>query len=68
MIAPLTLLNIFWSVWLVGWMLAARWTAKTVARQSGAARLTHGLLVWAGAMLLFVRPERFGSTPAFSWP
>ena len=60
MIAPLTLLNILWMVWLVGWMLAARWTAKTVVRQSAAARLTHGLLVWAGATLLFVRPERLG--------
>ncbi|HEY8152412.1 MAG TPA: isoprenylcysteine carboxylmethyltransferase family protein [Vicinamibacteria bacterium] len=69
---PLELLNFLWTLWLVAWLVAARWTAKTVLRQSAAARLTHGLLVAAGAMLLFARPGRLGPLlrplfPATPW-
>jgi protein-S-isoprenylcysteine O-methyltransferase Ste14 len=69
---PLELLNFLWTLWLVAWLVAARWTAKTVVRQPAAARLTHGLLVAAGAMLLFARPGRLGPLlrplfPATPW-
>ncbi|HEU0107596.1 MAG TPA: hypothetical protein VFT38_15560, partial [Vicinamibacteria bacterium] len=57
---PLDLLNLLWTLWLIGWLVAARWTAKTVVRQSVAARLTHGLLVSAGALLLFGRAGTLG--------
>jgi protein-S-isoprenylcysteine O-methyltransferase Ste14 len=59
-IAPLELIDLLWTVWIVGWLVAARWTAKTVVRQPVAARLTHGLLVFAGAVLLFGRTGRLG--------
>lgn len=58
--APLDLLNLLWTIWMVAWLVAARWTAKTVVRQSVAARLTHGLLVSAGALLLFGRTGTLG--------
>jgi protein-S-isoprenylcysteine O-methyltransferase Ste14 len=60
MIAPGPLLSILWLLWLVSWAAAAQWSARTVARQSGLARLGHGVFWWAGATLLFVRPERLG--------
>ncbi len=40
MIAPLELLDFLWTLWLVAWLVAARWTAKTVVRQPVAARLS----------------------------
>ena len=58
--SPLTSLDILWAVWLVGWLAAAGWAARTVTRQSPAARLTHGVLIWVGAALLFFRPGRLG--------
>jgi protein-S-isoprenylcysteine O-methyltransferase Ste14 len=44
-----------WLAWLIVWFLAARQTAKTVVRQSPAARLAHSVLVWGGAVLLTLR-------------
>ena len=72
MIDPRAVLNVLWGVWLVAWLVAARWTARTVVRQSAAARLTHGLLVSAGALLLFGRLGRLGPLvrplfPASPW-
>jgi protein-S-isoprenylcysteine O-methyltransferase Ste14 len=71
-IAPLELLNFLWTLWCVAWIVAARWTAKTLVRQSIAARLSHGLLVAAGALFLFGRLGRLGPLvrplfPATAW-
>lgn len=49
--------GILWLAWLTSWGLASWWTAKTVVRQSSASRLAHGVLIWIGAMLLFMRPR-----------
>jgi protein-S-isoprenylcysteine O-methyltransferase Ste14 len=60
MITPGSLISALWLVWLVGWLIAARSTAKTVARQPVASRFAHSALIWAGAaMLFFLRPDRF---------
>src|SRR5262249_53073807 len=61
MIGPATALSILWAVWLMIWLVTARGTARTVARQSAAARLAHGGLIWSGAALLFVQPTRLGA-------
>jgi len=60
MISPFTCLSITWGVWLLIWLLAAIWTAKTVASQSAASRLAHSALIWGGAALLFLKPSRWG--------
>jgi len=47
-----TCLAVIWSGWLVSWLLAARWTAKTVARQSTSSRIAQSGLLWGGAVTL----------------
>jgi len=56
-ISPLSLL---WIGWLVSWLLASGWTAKTVAQQSVISRVAQSLPIWIGAILLF-RPRTAGS-------
>src|SRR5213075_1065478 len=60
MISPATLITALWAVWLVVWLLAARSTSATVARQTAHARLTHSILLAAGAVLFFFHPPAFG--------
>jgi protein-S-isoprenylcysteine O-methyltransferase Ste14 len=55
MIAPLDAIGYLWLVWLVGWALASFTAARSVVRQSLPGRLTHGLLVVAGAILILGR-------------
>lgn len=57
MVAPLTVASGLWDLWLLSWLAAAGWSAKTVARQSLSARLAHITLLCAGALLLFRRPK-----------
>jgi protein-S-isoprenylcysteine O-methyltransferase Ste14 len=56
MIGPETAVNGLWLTWFISWWLAARWSARTVVRQSSASRLAHGVFWWAGATLLFAHP------------
>jgi len=63
-----TCLAIIWSGWLVSWLLAARWTAKTVARQSISSRLAQSGLLWGGAALLFLRPTGSGFLTRSPYP
>ena len=63
-----TCLAIIWSGWLVSWLLAARWTAKTVARQSIGSRLAQSGLLWGGAALLFLRPTGSGFLTRSPYP
>src|SRR5262245_60187485 len=60
MMDPATALSVLWAAWLMTWLAAARGTARTVTRQSAAARLAHGGLIWSGAALLFIQPSRLG--------
>jgi protein-S-isoprenylcysteine O-methyltransferase Ste14 len=52
-IDPAAVVATLWAIWLAGWLLAAAVSARTVARQTVAARLAHAVFVWAGAILLF---------------
>jgi len=67
--SPLTCLSFLWGAWLLLWLVAALWTARTVTRQSIASRLAHGVLLLLGSALLF-RPTRFGplARPLFPPP
>jgi protein-S-isoprenylcysteine O-methyltransferase Ste14 len=55
--APITWLTVLWVAWVAGWLVAARWTAKTVARQPTASFLVQSILIGGGAVLLFFRPS-----------
>ena len=65
MISPATTVSTLWGVWLLGWLLSAVSTRKTVAEQSSSARIGHSLFVWVGAGLLFFHPR---SLPALMQP
>src|SRR5579862_1248916 len=54
-------LTLFWGAWLLTWVVAARSAATTAVRQSPASRLAHGLPIWAGAVLIFLRPDGSGA-------
>ena len=58
MITPVKVSMALWLGWLAFWLIAARSTATTVARQAVAARLAHLVFVWAGAALLFGHPHQ----------
>src|SRR5262245_9526769 len=60
MMSPNTSLRILWTAWLLGWLAAAPWAAKTVIRQSAASRLANAILLLAGGFLLFIRPSGSG--------
>jgi protein-S-isoprenylcysteine O-methyltransferase Ste14 len=70
--APLDAVGFLWIAWLVGWALASLTAAKSVVRQSGIGRLTHGLLVAAGAILILSQHPWLGALlrpayPARAW-
>jgi protein-S-isoprenylcysteine O-methyltransferase Ste14 len=44
-----------WDVWLVSWVVAARWSSAVAARQSRRDRFVQSVLVLAGAVLVFTR-------------
>lgn len=72
MITSTAIVSALWLVWLVGWLLAAGWTARTVAHQSAAPRLAHSVFVWLGAALLFFHltigaPFKVNLLPSSAW-
>jgi protein-S-isoprenylcysteine O-methyltransferase Ste14 len=58
MISPTASVSALWLTWLVGWLLAARSTAKTVARESAGSQLAYSVFIWIGAFLLFYHFRR----------
>jgi len=72
MIAPLQVIGLLWTAWLVGWALASFTAAKSVVRQSLPARLAHTLILVAGAMLILGQNPRLAPLlrpvyPARAW-
>ncbi|MFL5485094.1 MAG: methyltransferase family protein [Gemmatimonadaceae bacterium] len=72
MISPTTTIQTLWVVWLLGWVLAAAYTGRTVAHESAASRLTYGAFTWVGALFLFVHWDAMGLllrhvVPASTW-
>jgi protein-S-isoprenylcysteine O-methyltransferase Ste14 len=61
MITPSVCSTFLWTAWVVAWLLAAWWSARTVARESSASRLAYAVLMGAGWFLMFFRPGRFGA-------
>jgi protein-S-isoprenylcysteine O-methyltransferase Ste14 len=61
MILPTTAAAIIWGVWLLGWLLSASITGKTVRQESGTSQLAYSIFIWVGAILLFFHPTTLGS-------
>ena len=57
MISPTTTAATLWGAWLLGWLLSAVFTNKTVAQQSSSSRRRHSSFILAGAVLLFLHPR-----------
>ncbi len=64
MISPRLAVSILWILWLLSWMLAARWTNATRVRQSGGDQLRYGVWIWIGAILLLARLRFLGPLSA----
>lgn len=73
--APLRLIGILWTAWIVGWMAAAPWSRRTVARQSPAGRFLPAVVFSVGIALYFVHVRGAGNgdvrllagSPALPW-
>ena len=50
---PIVAINTVWAVWVVSWLVAAAWSARTEARPSGFRGLPYYLFTIAGAAMLF---------------
>lgn len=61
MISPTTTTATLWGIWLIGWMLSAFITGKTVREQSGSSQLAYSIFIWIGAILLFFHPSSLAS-------
>ncbi len=60
MAPPIIAVSALWLLWVVSWMLAARWSGATVVRQSKRDRLLHSVFMSIGTVLLFFRPAAVG--------
>ena len=72
MVSPATVLWILWGAWVLGWLIAARWSAAVIVKQPAGDQLGHGVLIASGAALLFLRPSFLGPLllplfPAIPW-
>jgi len=56
MLTPILVASGLWTLWLLSWLLAARWSARTVVRQPLPQRLAHLALLTTGGVLLFGHP------------
>jgi protein-S-isoprenylcysteine O-methyltransferase Ste14 len=52
-LSPNEVINLTWLVWLITWYAAAAWSSPATARPDVSQRLSHRLIVTAGAYLLF---------------
>ncbi|MGH9139854.1 MAG: methyltransferase family protein [Vicinamibacterales bacterium] len=57
---PHNILAALWLIWLLSWVAAAGWSARTQTRQPGADQLQHSVFIWAGAIMLFAHPTLLG--------
>ena len=64
---PVAVLWGIWNVWLVSWIIAARWSSAVAVRQPARDRFVQSVLVLAGAVLVFaaLRPDPL--LPEYDW-
>ncbi len=68
MISPTTAISTLWGVWVVGWVVTSRRTAKTLVEPSGNSQLSYSVFLWAGAILLFFHPGGGSFLQRFIFP
>jgi protein-S-isoprenylcysteine O-methyltransferase Ste14 len=64
---PVAVLWGIWNVWLVSWIVAARWSSAVAVMQSARDRFVQSVLIVAGAILIFVKPAALGAAAWLSW-
>jgi protein-S-isoprenylcysteine O-methyltransferase Ste14 len=64
---PVAVLWGIWNVWLVSWIVAARWSSAVAVMQSARDRFVQSVLIVAGAILIFVKPAPLGAAAWLSW-
>lgn len=70
MASPTVVLWGVWDVWLLSWLVAARWSSAIAVTQPGRDRFVQSLLILAGAILVFsssAGPLSDALLPATSW-
>src|SRR4029077_5196189 len=60
---PLSTLYLIWNAWIASWILAAVWSARTIARPEIGRDLFYRLFTFAGAIVLYSSPAE----PGPSW-
>jgi protein-S-isoprenylcysteine O-methyltransferase Ste14 len=61
-------LSLLWLAWLVSWLVASTWTARTVAQQTDGSRIVESVPIWIGAILLFTSAAGPLSKPFITSP
>src|SRR5262245_1687635 len=68
---PIIAINALWAIWVVSWLLASAWSARTEARPGGLRGLPYYFFTLAGAAMLFSVQPRWQSSIAidgsFGW-
>lgn len=59
--SPREIVLLLWAAWLISWLVAAVWSARTVARAPAAGRLLHSAFVSGGTVLIFAQPALLAS-------
>lgn len=58
---PVAVLWGIWNVWLVSWIIAARWSSAVAVRQAPRDRVVQSVFILAGAVLVFVKADPLGA-------
>jgi protein-S-isoprenylcysteine O-methyltransferase Ste14 len=53
---PVAVLWGIWNVWLVSWIIAARWSSAVAVMQSARDRFVQSVFIVGGAVLVFIKP------------
>jgi protein-S-isoprenylcysteine O-methyltransferase Ste14 len=62
-VPPVSWISTLWGLWVLIWVVSARWTAKTIAHQSSASRLVQTALFLGAGFLLFLARRDQASVP-----
>jgi protein-S-isoprenylcysteine O-methyltransferase Ste14 len=60
---PIAAVNTLWAFWVLSWVLASAWSARTEARPGGLRGLPYYVFTFAGAAMLFGVQPRWQDSP-----
>ena len=64
---PVAVLWGIWNVWLVSWIVAARWSSAVAVMQPPRDRFVQSILILVGAVLVFIKPAPLGAAAWLPW-